>query len=222
MASAGADDAETDDSLRNRARSFFTTARRGTLFAIQQGALAVGGVRTAAAFEVLDALGRPAKAVQLVIADAFTQTLVNASPTPPTYQAQSQILCGNVLAALEDTRAGGIAVTIQLGIVVLQSVQVALHFVAGVNYSVVALQARSAIVNAINSLSPGQVLLRSTLLNALRGVVGLIVTGDEVYSPPGDVRPSPLQVLRTSLNLVLIVGQAPASALSGSSNPDAP
>jgi uncharacterized phage protein gp47/JayE len=220
LATAGADDEESDDDLRDRARRFWTTARRGTLAAIQTKALEVPGVRKATAFEALDVYGRPAKVVQLVIADAFTEQLVGVNPTPLSYETQSQVLADNVFAALSDTRAAGIFVQVQLGQVILQGVQLGLSFQAGVSVDKVALQARAIVVATINSLSPGETLTRTRLINALRLITGLVVTGNEILSPAGDVVVQPLQVLRSTLSLVLAVSIQPERAIQSTTNPD--
>jgi hypothetical protein len=204
-ATAGASDVETDDSLRNRARTFFTTARRGTIAAIQAGALNVPGVQTATAFEVLDALGRPQREVQLVISDQFTTSLVNISPTPATYQAQSNALAIQVQAGLEDVRAAGIYVSITVAQVELEAIQLALTFSAGVDTTAVSTVAVGVVVNYVNGLSPGASLTVAALVGALRAVAGLVVTGSEIVAPAGGVVAFPLQVLRTSPALVTVL-----------------
>lgn len=204
-ASAGADDQEQDAQLRDRARKFFTTARKGTKAAIEQGALAVPGVRTANAIEVLDKFGRPAKESQLIISDSFTDQLVNANPTPPSYQAQSQLLAADVFSQLDDVRACGIFVDVVVASIVLQSVQLVLSFAAGVNEDDVAQQARAIVVDYMNSLAPGAAFVVNNAVDKLRVVDGLVITGTEIYSPPGDVIPAPLQALRTYLAICNVV-----------------
>lgn len=221
LATVGADDEEQDDELRGRAREFFTTARRGTVAAIQAAARAVPGVRKATAFENLDAFGRPAKSVQCIIADAFTDQLVDVGAVPPAYQAQSQVLAGNVFAALDEYRGGGVFVDVRVGQVVMQGIQLGLRFNAGVDPDTVALQARAVVAGTINALAPGEDLILSTLLTALRALPGLNVTGQEIVSPLGDVVVQPLQIVRTSLALVLAVSMQPTVALQSSNNPDA-
>jgi hypothetical protein len=220
VATAGATDDETDDSLRARARSFFTTARRGTIAAIQSRALDIAGVVTATAFEVLDMMGRPSRAVQLIIADQFTDSLVNLSPTPATYQTQSQILSQQVFDGLSDTRAAGIFINVRVASVVIQPVQLALSFLAGADIAATTVAARAAIVAYVNSLPSGAPMTVTSLISVLRGVQGLVVTGTEIVSPTGDVITQPLQVLRTSMAFVLAVGQLPDQAIQSTSNPD--
>jgi len=220
LATAGADDAEKDDALRERARSFFVTARRGTLNAIRAAAENVNGVRAATAFEVLDEYGRPAREVQLVVADAFTEALIDTVPTPAAYETQSQVLAEQVFLALDDWRAAGIFVNVTVARVTLMGVRLGLTFVAGVNTDVVALRARAQIVAYINELRPGERFVLTTAIERLRRVPGLIVTGGEILSPVGDVAPLQLEVLRATLGLVVAASLQPDRALMGSANPD--
>ena len=202
LATAGADDAETDPSLRDRARRFFVSARRGTLGAIVAGALAVPGVREASAFEILDALGRPAKWVTLSVTDAFTETLAELATVPPTYATQCQAFALTVFAGLEDVRAAGIYVDVSVAQVILQVVHLALTFLAGFDEDAVASSAAAVVVDYVNGLSPGASFVPADAVNALRGVEGLYVTGSEIVSPAGTVTVTPLQVLRTTIALV--------------------
>jgi uncharacterized phage protein gp47/JayE len=221
VATAGADDAESDDSLRNRARNFFTTARRGTIAAIEEAALGVPGVRTANAFEVVDSLGRPARLVQLIVSDAFTTQFVNTTVVPPQYQQQSQLLAANVFNALSDVRPAGVFVQVIVGQVVLLSVQLALTFQAGADSNTVALEARAAIVNYVNALPPGTPFIARDALAALANVAGLIITGGELVSPAGNVVPKIVQVIRTSLGLVAAIAAQSNQPIITGTNPDA-
>lgn len=221
-ATAGAADDESDDDYRARARLFFDSVRRGTAAAVRAKSLETPGVLTADAFEYLDALGRPMKAAQLIISDTFTESLVAAIPTPAAYQTQSQVLADAVYSNLSDTRPIGIFIDVRVAIVVLQGVTLGLSFAAGVDVDSVALQARAAVVGYINELSPGQPLMIDGIIAYLQRVPGLVVTGGEVLSPSGDVIPETLQVLRTSLGLVVATSVQPDRALQGSANPDGP
>lgn len=218
LATTGADDAEPDDDFRERARGYFSTLRRGTLEAIRQAALAVPGVRRATPVEVLDAYGRPAKAVQLIIADAYTDTLVNTVST--TYATQSQVLASDVFAALYDTRAAGIFVQVFVAQVILLTVTLALNFNADADVEDTALRARAAIVNYINGLSPGVSFTVAGALAALQFVTGLTVVGTEILSPVGTVAAGTLQVFRTNMGLVRATTLQADRALQGTTNPD--
>lgn len=212
-ATAGAADAESDSEFRERGRAFFTTVKRGTLSALEQGALSVAGVTRANAFELLDASGRPNRLVSLVIADKFTDALANYSAVPPTYQTQSTVLAQTVFNALEDYRPAGTFVQVQLAQVILEPITLSLSIAAGYSSETVATAARAAIVNYINNLNPGDGYTRNQLVQALKGVSGLIVTesdlinpGNIIKFPEGNRFPTALQILRTSLAIVRTSG----------------
>lgn len=221
LATAGGDDEESDDLLRERGRRFFVTARRGTLAALEAAALNAAGVRTATAIEVIDVQGRPARLVQLVVADGFTEQFIEFDTVPPRFQTQSQMLTQAVQTAIDDVRAAGIFVQVTVANTILQPVQLALTFLAGVDVNAVALNARASIVQVINSLSPGKPIEVADLQDALRTVTGLLFTGQEIVSPPGDVSAKPLQLLRTSLGLVSAVSAQTDTPLATGTNPDA-
>lgn len=221
FATVGGEDAESDDSLRNRARRYFTTVRRGTIGAIEEAALGVGGVLSAKAFEVIDALGRPASLVQLVVADSFTEQFVDYNSVPPRYQTQSQLLATSVFNALADVRAAGIYVQVIVANVVLQSIQLALSFNAGADVNTSALLARAALTTYVNSLVPGQPFVLADAEKVLKNVSGIEANGSSIISPAGNVTPKVLQVLRTSLGLVAAVAAQTNQPIITGTNPDA-
>jgi len=220
-ATTGGDDSETDVSLRERARRYFTTVRRGTLGAIEEAALGVDGVRKAAAFEVIDALGRPARMVQLVVTDAFTEQFVDYDVVPARYEVQSQYLATGVFNALADVRPAGIYVQVQVGNVVLQAFQLSLTFSAGVDVQDAALRARAAIVNYVNGLAPGAPFVFDDANAKLAAVSGLATNGSTIISPAGNVAAKPLQIIRTSLGLVAALAAQNDQPLITGTNPDA-
>jgi hypothetical protein len=220
LATSGGDAAESDASLRDRARRYFTTLRRGTIGAIEEAALGVGGVQQAVAFEVLDALGRPARIVQLVVADAFTVQFADFATVPPLYQAQSQLLTSLVFNSLADVRAAGIYVQVYVANVVLLPLQISLAFRAGVNVDDTALRARAALVNYVNSLKPGDDFDFLTAYGVLNAVQGIAESGGNIISPVGNVVAAPLQALRTSLSLITAVAAQNNQPLITGSNID--
>ena len=221
LATAGAADKESNADLANRARAYFANARRGTLGAIESAALGVPGIEKATAFEMLDALGRPSRMVQLVVADAFTEQFADYSQVPPLYAAQSLAITQAVYAGLYDARAAGIYVQVVLATVQLQAVSLALTFFLGADVDLTATMARAAIVNYVNGLKPGAPFVRADAQAALAAVPGLDVTGNEIASPAGDVDLQPLQVIRTSLALVSTTSTQANRPLTVSTNPDA-
>lgn len=214
LASAGCDDAERDEEFLGRSRAYLATLARGTVPAVQAAAAAYPGVRSVAAFEAIDGDARPARVIQLVITDAFTDALVG-EVTPPAYATQSQALAAAVAASdlMQEARAGGIQVLVTVAQVVIQVVHLSLTFSAGADADAAAYAARQRVVAYVNSLAPGQRFVRSDCAAALQTVAGLLVTGAEVLSPAGDVVPQTLQVLRTNLAAVAVVSALPEAAV---------
>lgn len=202
LATAGADDAETDTALRARAQQFFVTARRGTKSAIINGALAIPGVRTATLFETIGGNNEPARGVQLIISDSFTEQLANLATVPPTYAAQSQALAAQVFLGLDEVRAAGINVQVIVAQVVLVPIILHLTFKAGVDTTAVTAQAKAAVVAYCNALAPGETFSVAAAQARLATIYGLFLTGNEISSPNGDIVPTALQVLRTQSAIV--------------------
>jgi uncharacterized phage protein gp47/JayE len=218
LATAGGTSEESDEEYRERGRRFYATSRRGTIKAIERACLDVAGVRSATVFEALEVNGVAARVVQAVIADQFTEQLIDATVFPPVYQTQSAALAAAIQAELVETRAGGIGVSILMANVRLLSVTLALRFRAGSDIDAAATQARVEVVNYTNSLPPGAVWSRADANARLSRVPGLVVEGDgaEIFSPPGDVEPSVLEVLRTGLGMVVIGNEIDRVVTTGS------
>ena len=223
LATSGGDDQMGDVQFRTVGRNFFVNAGKGTLAAIAAAALRTPGVVRSNAYEVLDAVGRPARFVMLVIADKFTDQFANFTAVPPTYQTQSQQLALAVFQSLADVRAGGIYVQVMVAQVVPLAIQLSPTFRAGANVNQAAFNARVAAVNYTNGLNPGQTWSYEGCRKAIAQVTGIVVQpGDgTILSPVGDVVANPLQVIRTGLPAVRAGAIAPDSALVNSANPDA-
>lgn len=210
QAAGGGAPVESDSDFKARLRLFFPTARRGTKTAVRAGALAVPGVLRATVVEALTGSGFPARAATLVIADSFTDALVRQGVAVPAYDAKSEALAVVVAAELEEFRACGIPVRVIVAQVRLVSVVLRLRFRADVtNTDIVALAARTVVVQLINALNPGETFDPSAARTALGAVSGLDVVGDEIASPVGAIVPtSPYQVLRSAMTLVTTDSQA--------------
>ncbi len=185
---AGGDQRESDASLRERARAFFLSARRGTLAAIEFGALTVQGVRQATAVEEINSAGDPTGRVYLYICDAQgngNQLLVNA-----------------VRAALVEYRAAGIIVDVSGATPLFVPITYNLRFRAGIDTTTAFSQVQTATIAAVNALAPGQTLTVSLLFATARSVPGVIVLDDAIVAPIGDLVPVGGQVIRTRANLV--------------------
>lgn len=191
-ATAGGEEVEDDDTFRERIRQFWNTARRGTLSAIEFGALTVDGVVSAQAEEALTADPRPARVVLLRAADSSGSS--------------STALGATVLAALDEYRAAGIAVVMSTVAPQLIDVLLKLTFAGNVNTTLLTENIRAAIVEYINSLGVGQTLLRADLYAVLKRFTsaGLIVTQDSIVAPAGDLVPDAGKTLRTRFTNVTV------------------
>ncbi len=192
---AGGAPTETDASLRERARAFFTAARRGTLAAIEFGALTVPGVAQATAYESTDAQGQPTGDVQCFITD-------------PQGNA-NQALVDAVVNALVEYRAAGIWVQVIPTQPEPTEIQYNLQFIAGFDTTVVFSQVQQAVLSFVNGLPPGTgdpdgpgVLRESDLLAIARSIPGTIVNAGAVLVPTGDVVPPAGKTIRTTLALI--------------------
>lgn len=192
-ATAGGEDREDLDTFKNRIRDFWRTARRGTLGAIEFGAMSVPGVTSAMAVEALEAGGMPARVVNLYIADSSG--------------VANKQLCDLVTAALLDYRAGGIAVLLFSSLPQIVSIALALTFRANVDTVAITEAVRAAVVEYVNSLPVNGSLLRAGLESVLQRYAddGLVVDESTLLSPTGDLVPDLGRTLRTTEGNVSIV-----------------
>jgi hypothetical protein len=181
---SGGEPAEHDDVFRERVRGFWLAARRGTVGAIEFGALLTLGVESANAIEVLDD-NRPDRFVELFIADSSG--------------VASQALAAQVNQTLLEYRPAGIYVNINTSRPRIINVTFQPTFVAGVDTVGLGEQIRNALVQYVNSLRVNEPLL----VNDLGAVFsrfrkdGLIPTQTSLIEPSGDLIPEPSTTLRT-------------------------
>lgn len=192
---AGGEDAESDEVFRDRIRQFWLTQSRGTLSAIERGALSVPGVVSARAEEVLTVIGTtsiPARVVNLYIADSSG--------------VASDALAAQVLTALVDYRAAGIAVVISNSLPQLVDIVLVLSFSATVDTNALSEAVRTAILEFINSLPVNGTLYRGELQSVLVRFKpdGLIVSEDAIVAPVGDLVPDLGRTIRTISTMINI------------------
>jgi hypothetical protein len=188
---AGGADAELDGPFKERIRSFWLAARRGTLSAIEFGALTVVGVDSAQAVEALSPdTVTPARAVILYIADAAG--------------VASKALAAATRVALNEYRAAGISVSISTSVPELIEIVLSLKFTSGVDTNALAEAVRAAVIEFVNSLQVNQQFLRSDLSAVLARFRedGLKVDDQTVVTPAGDITPTPGHTIRTRPELV--------------------
>ena len=187
---AGGEDAEDDDTYRNRLFQFWNAARRGTLGAIEFGARSVPGVVSANATEALNSLGGPARVVILYIADSSG--------------VASDALAAQVQVALGDYRAAGIQVIIVNSLPELVAVQLQLAFVGNVDTVTLTTQVLAAVVNFVNSLPVNGPLYRGQLFSVLQRFAssGVVPSQGAILAPVGDLFPPLGETFRTTQSLV--------------------
>lgn len=191
-ATAGGEDAEDDETFRDRIRDFWRTARRGILAAIEFGARTVPGVVSAQAVEVLSPDGSVARLVQLFIADSTG--------------VASDALAAQVRISLGDYRAAGIQVLVSPSLPLIVSITLDLTFRANVDTATLTDQIKSAIVAFVNSLPVNGPMYRAELFSVLQRFTddGLIVNDGTLVLPTGDLIPATGQTIRTTTSSVLI------------------
>lgn len=196
-AAAGGENRESDDVFRERIRGFWNALARGTVGAIEYGALTVPGVVSAMANEVTQD-GNPARIIQLFIADSSG--------------LGSEALAKSVIIELEEWRAGGIYVSVQNSIPLLISISLALQFQAGVDTASLTAAIASSIVEYVNSLGVNQSLYRHDLGAVLSRfkASGLIPNDGTVIVPTGDyiVEPGSGKTLRMRPENLTVVSTA--------------
>lgn len=210
-AAAGGEDAEKDEPFRERARAFKRASARGTLSAIEFGAMTVDGVAYAVASEisagVFDAAFAggyrdlpsfiPARIVELYIAD--------------TSGVASRALAADVETALLEWRAAGVTVIVRTSLPQIVPVVVRVSYRANVDTVSLQNAIRQAIVSFVSTLPPNRTLYVSDLVDVLKRFsdVGVIVEDGAVVSPAGDLVPDVGRSIRTTVEAVTVTTPAP-------------
>lgn len=191
LPSAGAADQESDLAYRARAKNFFPTIRRGTKGAIDFGLQSVPGVASESIFEFTNPDGLPAGIVTGFILDELNQS----NPT----------LAAIGLLSLLEYRAFGIPVILLSGTPLFVSIALFVEYDTSVVNDTVSAQnaVRAAVVAALNNQQPGKTLYTSTIIAAAKSVPGVVVPGNALVVPTGDIVPLTSDVtFRTRLEFI--------------------
>lgn len=176
-AAGGGNDAESDPDLRVRARNFWQTLRRGTLGALEQGALNVASVRVARANEDPDT-----GIVTVVVSDSSGNSTAQ--------------MVADVTAELENWRAGGSVVVVLGATVLLVNVTGQLVGVTGVDTSVLGAVSADAVIGMMGKQRQGETLFLDSIKAAAIGVDPDSLKALVLSTPLVDVVPSANQVVR--------------------------
>lgn len=148
---AGGNEEESDVELRERARTFVTTLRRGTISALEFGAKQIASVRNATAIEDTNS-----GIVSLYVSDV-------------TGQSNAQML-SDVTTEIENWRCAGTVVNVLGASLVSQNVDVSITARAGFDASAIEQDIIDAITSTINKLFTGDDLTHDLIQTAVRNV----------------------------------------------------
>jgi hypothetical protein len=177
LAAGGGNEEESDDELRVRARLFWQTLRRGTIAALEFGALTVPSVRIARATE-----------------DPITG-IVTLLVTDSDGNSTAQMVA-DVVLEIENWRAAGSLVTVTGGTPLSVAVTGSLVVVAGLDPAVLAPLAVAAVTARMRKLRQGERFYLDMAKAAAISVDPDAIEAFNITAPVGDVTPSASQVVR--------------------------
>lgn len=177
VVAGGGNEQESDDELRVRGRNFWQTLRRGTLAAIEFGALRVARVRVARATE-----DPVSGIVTLVVTDSDGNSTAQ--------------MVADTVAEIENWRAASSIVQVSGGTQFLVNVIGQLIAKAGIDTSVLGPIAAQSIIGRMNKLRDGETLFLDTIKAAAIAVDPDALEALVLSTPLTDTVPAPGQVIR--------------------------
>lgn len=176
---------EDDDALRTRIRTFSTTLRRGTLAALEYGALQVPQVKNSVAVE--DSTG----IVTVYVAD------ING--------ASNAAMVSAVLIELVNWRAAGALVNVSGGgLYQLNPISIQLTVRAGINTQALVANVQASITARVAKLKIGEICSRDLIKQAALNVDTDNILACNVLLPAADVAPAANQVIRTDPSFITV------------------
>ena len=184
-ASGGTDD-EDDETFRERVRSYWSIAQRGTLSAIEYGAKQVPGITYAKAIETSSGL---CSTVTLYIADQNGQA--------------NSTMVSNVTQELLQWKPAGVYVQVIAAVPYMISVAVTISVHAGEDISDAITAVKQAIVAYTNGLSLGEAFVpsdaESYVINNVSSVASCTIT-----DPAVSITPDANSLVRTTLDNITV------------------
>lgn len=186
LAAAGGNDEESDEALRERARSFFATLRRGTLEALEFGAKVVPSVEVAVAVE-------------------DTQTGIVTVRVSDSDGNSTQQMIDDVITELENWRCAGSLVNVVGGSQLTVDLDITVAAArAGFDVAASSADLIDAVETRMEKLRVGETLFLDSVIGAIIGafpddVFDVTFTSITVGGSPaaiGDVVPTNTQVIR--------------------------
>jgi hypothetical protein len=173
---AGGNEEETDPALRERARAFPSTLRRGTLAALEYGALQVTSVGVATATESATGL------VSVYVTDEAGNSTAE--------------MVSDVATELENWRAAGTVVSVYGGSVYTQNIDIMLTVKAGTDVAAITTDIEAAIEARMSKMEIGEVLYRSMIRTVTMNVRIDKIVEVTVNTPAADISPLAGQLMR--------------------------
>jgi len=195
-AASGAAEVEEDDRYLARSRNFYNTVHRGTQDAIDAGLQAVPGVDVESSEEIIDpSNGYPAGRVRAFVLDRLGRA-------DSTLAARGRL-------ALNSYRALGVPVFVEPSVPEFVEISFSVSFDTRIVQDSVqqANRVKAAVVAALENQRPGQSLLRSTIIAAIKSVPGAVMEDSDLLVPTATLLPTAVgTAFRTKLELVRLVG----------------
>lgn len=180
---AGGSDEETDSALRDRVRAYPATLRRGTLPALEYGAIQVSGVTRASA--VQDATGL----VTVYVTDSSGGSSGANVTVGPTV-TDDGTMTKKVAIELYDWACAGALVTVVGGSLQTVNITVAVTLRLGSDINDLISDIQDAIEAAVGRLKIGETLYKSLIASATRNVDPDNILEVSVTAPATDTAPS--------------------------------
>lgn len=188
----GGSEQESDDALRERARAFYKTLRRGTKEALEFGALQVPTVKRATAVE---------DAAQIVT--VYVSDIDGASNAQMVADVQAELDTGS-FGGQGAWRALGSCAHVDGGVLFTQVVTLSLAVRTGVDATALVDSVRSAVSARIERLKIGETLFRSMILQAVLNVNPDAIVNATISVPAADVVPSSNQLIRSPTGVITV------------------
>lgn len=176
---AGGSEAESDEALRERVRTFPSTIRRGILSAVEYGARTVTGVANATASEDDSGL------MTVYVTDDSGGFSVS--------------MLADVEVELRTWVAGGAAFSVQGGALFSQDVTVSLTVRTGTDVNALIPLIQSSIDSKLQQLKIGETLYRDMIKDAAISVARDKIVAVNVVLPAADIEPAAGELIRAGL-----------------------
>lgn len=190
---AGGAEEEDDSTLRDRVRKYPSTLRRGTLYALEYGALSTSNAGVAKANAVQDNTGL----VTVYVSDASGASSGTTKEVDPDL-IDDGLMTTRVAIELLKWACAGSLVQVTGGAVQLVNITVAITVRLGVDVTQLITDIEDAIEARVNRLTIGDTLYKSDIINAVKAVDPDNIVNVSVTLPAVDTAPStPGNIIRS-------------------------